>query len=38
MTNSADEIQYRQANIKFVYIKISGNIENYKFSLSRKGR
>jgi len=36
--DGADEIQYRQANTKSVYIKIAGDIENYKFSLSKKER
>jgi len=36
--NGTDEIQYHQANTKSVYIKISGDIENYKFSLSKKER
>jgi hypothetical protein len=36
--DGADEIQYRQANTKSVYIKIAGDIENYKISLSKKER
>jgi hypothetical protein len=33
-----DEIQYRQKNSKFVYIKMTGDLENYKISLSKKGK
>ncbi|MES2800061.1 MAG: AsmA-like C-terminal region-containing protein [Bacteroidota bacterium] len=33
---NAEEIQYRQKNSKFVYIKMVGDLENYKISLSKK--
>jgi hypothetical protein len=36
--NNDSEIQYSNANTKMVYIKITGDIENYKFSLGRKER
>jgi len=31
-----DEIQYRTKNSKFVYVKITGDIENYKIGLGKK--
>mgnify|MGYP007089496740 FL=1 len=31
-----DEISYRQKNSKFLYVKMTGDLENYKISLSRK--
>lgn len=31
-----DEIIYRQKNSKFLYVKMTGDLENYKISLSRK--
>jgi hypothetical protein len=33
---SEDEIQYRTKNAKFVYVKITGDIENYKIGLGKK--
>lgn len=33
----SEEIQYRKKNSKFVYVKISGDLENYKVSLGKKG-
>lgn len=36
--DNIDEIQYSNANTKMVYIKITGDIENYKFSLGKKER
>ena len=33
---SEDEIQYRQKNSKFVYIRMSGDLENYKIGLAKK--
>lgn len=33
---SPEEIQYRQKNSKFVYIKMEGDLENYKITLSKK--
>lgn len=31
-----EEIQYRQENSKFLYIKMEGDLENYKIGLSKK--
>jgi hypothetical protein len=31
-----EEIQYRTKNAKFVYVKITGDIENYKIGLGKK--
>jgi hypothetical protein len=33
---SDDEIQYRQKNSKFVYIRMTGDLENYKVGLAKK--
>lgn len=33
---SEDEIQYRQKNSKFVYVRMTGDLENYKISLAKK--
>jgi hypothetical protein len=33
-----DEIQYRQQNSKFIYIRMTGDLENYKVSLAKKGK
>lgn len=33
---SEDEIQYRQKNSKFVYIRMTGDLENYKIGLAKK--
>lgn len=33
-----DEIQYKQKNTKFVYVKLSGDIENFKIELTKKPR
>ena len=34
--SSDDEIQYRDENAKLVYVKIMGDLENYKIGLSKK--
>ena len=31
-----EEIQYRTKNAKLVYVKITGDIENYKIGLGKK--
>jgi hypothetical protein len=31
-----DEIQYRQKNSKFVYVRMTGDLENYKIGLAKK--
>jgi hypothetical protein len=33
-----DEIQYKQKNSKFVYVKLSGDMENFKIELTKKPR
>lgn len=33
-----DAIQYREKNARFVYIKVSGDIDHYSFDLSKKPR
>jgi hypothetical protein len=35
-SESDDEIQYRQSNSKFVYIRMTGDLENYKIGLAKK--
>jgi hypothetical protein len=35
---SEDEIQYKQKNSKFVYMRMTGDLENYKIGLARKPR
>ena len=34
----SDAIQYREKNARFVYIKVSGDIDNYSFDLAKKPR
>lgn len=34
--SSPEEIQYRGENSRFVYVKMLGDIENYKISLAKK--
>jgi hypothetical protein len=36
MEESEDEIMYRQKNSKFVYVRMTGDLENYKISLAKK--
>lgn len=33
---SDDEIQYRQSNSRFVYIRMTGDLDNYKIGLAKK--
>jgi hypothetical protein len=33
---SEDEIQYRQKNSKFVYVRMTGDLENYKVTLGKR--
>ncbi len=35
-SENEDEVQYRQKNSKFVFIKLSGDLENYKIGLAKK--
>jgi hypothetical protein len=35
-SESDDEIQYRQSNSRFVYIRMTGDLENYKIGLAKK--
>lgn len=35
-TENEDEIQYRQKNSKFVFVRMAGDLENYKISLAKK--
>jgi hypothetical protein len=37
-SENEDEIQYRQKNSKFVFIKITGDLENYKIGLAKKDK
>jgi hypothetical protein len=34
----SDAIQYREKNARFVYVKVSGDIDNYSFDLAKKPR
>jgi hypothetical protein len=35
---SPDEIQYKEKNSRFVYVKLSGDMENYNIELAKKPR